>query len=105
VAFDFLFGGAIVAGALFLASLLGPVFGGILAGAPIRAGGTVFLQALHQGEASAIELTRGVVLAMVANVGFALALFACLPRLGLYASFLVAGVVFVVLVAALMKLT
>jgi len=47
--FDFLFGGALVAGALLMASLLGPAFGGIVAGAPIRTGGVVFLEYLHNG--------------------------------------------------------
>lgn len=32
IAFDFLFGGALVAGALLVAALLGPTSGGILAG-------------------------------------------------------------------------
>jgi hypothetical protein len=70
VALDFVVGGIIVAGALFVASLFGPVYGGILAGAPIRAGSTIFLEGLQHGTKSATELTRGVVLAMLANVGF-----------------------------------
>ena len=101
IAFDFLFGGAIVAGALLVASLLGPTAGGILAGAPIRASGVVFLQYLHQGTESATELTRGVVFAMIANVFFAIALYLSLPRFGLLGAFLVAGAVFIAVITAM----
>ncbi len=103
IALDFLFGGAIVTGALLIASLLGPVYGGILAGAPIRAGGTIFLEALHRGEEKAAELTRGVVFAMIANVGFALVLMLCIPRIGLYKGFLAASATFVAIAAPLLK--
>lgn len=95
IAFDFLFGGAIVAGALLVASLLGPTVGGILAGAPIRASGVIFLQYLHEGVDKATELTRGVVFAMIANVFFAVALYLSIPKFGLGGAFLVAGAVFV----------
>lgn len=101
IAFDFLFGGAIVAGALLVASLLGPTAGGILAGAPIRAGGVIFLQYLHKGIESATELTRGVVFAMISNVFFAVALYLSLPRFGLPGAFVVAGAVFIAAIAAM----
>ncbi|MCS7131559.1 MAG: hypothetical protein NZ934_02390 [Hadesarchaea archaeon] len=104
VALDFVFGGAIVAGALFVASLLGPLYGGLLAGAPIRAGGTVFLASLHRGEEFAREVARGVMLAMVANVGFAIVLYFCLPKLGMYKALAAASLVFLVLVVAMARL-
>jgi hypothetical protein len=104
VALDFIFGGSIVAGALLIASFLGPIYGGIIAGAPLRAGSVIFLEYLHNGIDSATRLTRGVLLAMIANVGFSIALYLCMPRLGLYKSFLVAGAVFVLILAPLMKL-
>ena len=78
-----------------MASLLGPTTGGILAGAPIRASGVVFLQYLHQGIESATELTRGVVFAMIANVFFVFALYLSLPRFGLLGTFGDAGAVFI----------
>lgn len=104
ILFDFLFGGALVAGALLVASLLGPAVGGILAGAPIRTGGVVFLEYLHNGLDSAAEMTRGVVLAMVSNVFFAVALYLTLPRLGIAGGFLIAGAVFVIAVIILTNL-
>ncbi len=104
VLFDFLFGGALVAGALLVAALLGPTAGGILAGAPIRTSGVIFLQYLHKGLDSAAELTRGVVLAMVSNVFFAIALYLSLPRFGIAGGFLISGAVFVVAAAILMQL-
>ncbi len=104
VVLDFIFGGVIVAGALLVASLLGSVYGGILAGAPIRAGGTIFLEYLHRGEASASGLTAGVLAAMIANVGFAAVLYFGIQRIGLPASFVVASIVFVVIAAPLMML-
>jgi Mg/Co/Ni transporter MgtE len=105
VVLDFIFGGVIVAVALLIASFLGPVYGGILAGAPIRAGGTIFLQYLHEGEAKAADLSLGVLFSMIANVGFAAVLLICIPRIGFYQSFLLASVVFVVMIAVLMKIT
>jgi len=105
VALDFIVGGVIVAGALLIASLLGPVYGGIFAGAPIRAGSTIFLEGLHRGTKSATELTRGVVLAMFANVGFVIVLYLCLPKFGLYRAFLVASIAFLALVAAMLKIS
>lgn len=104
IALDFIFGGSIVAGALLIASFLGPIYGGIMAGAPLRAGSVIFLEYLHNGMNSAIKLTRGVILAMIANVGFSIALYVCMPRLGLYKSFIIAGAVFVIILAPLMKL-
>lgn len=73
--FDFLFGGLIVAGALLAASLLGPTAGGVLAGAPIRTGEVTFLRYLHQGLDSAAEMTKGMVMATVSNVFFAITLY------------------------------
>jgi len=105
ITFDFIFGGAIVAVALLIASFLGPVYGGILAGAPIRSGGTIFLQYIHDGEAKAVDLSRGVLLSMIANVGFAAILFFGIPRIGFYQSLVLASVVFVALAAVLMKIT
>lgn len=104
IVFDFLFGGVLVAGALLMASLLGPAFGGIIAGAPIRTSCVVFLEYLHNGLDSATEMTRGVVLAMVSNVFFAIALYITLPRLGIVGGFLVASAVFVVGVVLLTNL-
>lgn len=101
IAFDFLFGGAIVVGALLVASLFGPTAGGILAGAPIRASSIIFLQYLHQDIESATELTRGVVFAMIANVFFAITLYLSLPRFGVGGAFLVAGAVFIAAIAAM----
>lgn len=101
VLFDFLFGGALVAGALLVASLLGPDLGGIIAGAPIRTASAVFLQYVHKGLESAVQMTRGVVLAMVSNVFFAIALYVTLPRLGIVGGFLIASTVFVVAVVIL----
>jgi len=94
--FDFIVGGILVAGALLVASLLGPTAGGILAGAPIRTGAVIFLEYLHRGLDSATEMTRGVVLAMISNVFFAISLYLSLPKVGIAAGFLIATVVFLV---------
>lgn len=104
VLFDFVVGGILVAGALLVASLLGPTAGGILAGAPIRTAAVIFLEYLHRGLNSAAELTRGVVLAMVSNVFFAISLYLTLPRYGITIGFLVAAVVFIAAVLLLTSL-
>lgn len=101
---DFIIGGILVAGALLVAGVIGPVYGGIIAGAPIRAGTTTFLAGVRDGVGEATGMAKGVVFSMVANVFFALALFLSLPELGLYKSFLLASAVFLILVAGLMKI-
>lgn len=101
VLLDFLFGGLLVVGALLVAAFLEPTAGGILAGAPIRTSGVIFLQYLHNGLKSATELTRGVLLAMIANVAFALVLYLTLPRYGIVAGFVASGVIFCAAVAIL----
>ena len=102
--FDFFFGGVLVTGALAVASLIGPEAGGILAGASIRTGGVIFLEYLHRGIDSAVALTRGVVLAMISNVFFAIAMYLTLPRLGIAGGFLISGLVFVIAVVILANL-
>ncbi|MDI6883936.1 MAG: hypothetical protein QMD00_02180 [Hadesarchaea archaeon] len=105
VAFDFLFGGALVAGALLAAALLGPTAGGILAGAPIRTSGVVALHYIHNRDLGATtEMTRGVVMAMISNVFFAISLYLAIPRLGIVGGFLAASLVFVLAVLALSQL-
>ncbi|MGC8817146.1 MAG: DUF3147 family protein [Candidatus Hadarchaeum sp.] len=101
VLFDFIVGGILVSGALLVASLLGPTAGGILAGAPIRTAAVIFLEYLHRGLDSAAELSRGVVLAMVSNVFFAISLYLTLPKFGIAVSFLIAGLVFIIAAALL----
>lgn len=41
---------------------------------------------------------------MIANVGFAAVLLICIPKIGFYQSLLLASVVFVVMIAVLMKI-
>lgn len=102
IAFDFLFGGVLVAGALLVAALLGPTAGGILAGAPIRTSGVVALHYIHNRNIGATtEMTRGVVMAMISNVFFAITLYLVIPRWGIVGGFLAAGAVFVVAVLVL----
>lgn len=101
---DFITGGALVAGAMGLAVLAGPLLGGVFAGAPIRAGVTIFLAGVHDGAEFASEMTRGAVFSMIGNIFFIGALYLALPRFGLYRGFLLAGVVFLVAIGILVKL-
>lgn len=97
VLLDFFLGGALIAGALLVASLVSPAAGGILAGAPIRTGAAVSLHYFHNQDIwASTEMARGVVIAMVSNVFFALALYLALPRLGFGGGLAVAALVFVV---------
>jgi hypothetical protein len=96
VALDFLLGGALVAGALLLASLVSPAIGGLLAGAPIRTGAVVSLHYFHNRNIWATtEMARGVLIAMISNVFFALTLYLGLPRFGFVGGLLAAALVFV----------
>jgi uncharacterized BrkB/YihY/UPF0761 family membrane protein len=58
---------------------------------------------VHEGTDFATQAARGVVFAMIANVFFALALYLCLPKVGLWMAFLIAGAVFLAVVIGLMK--
>jgi len=93
---DFVFGGALVAGALLLAGLVSPLLGGVLAGAPIRTSAVVFLHYLHGRDLDGtVELSHGVLIAMMSNVFFALTLYLALPRLGFAWGFATAIFVFI----------
>lgn len=100
---DFIVGGALVAGALALAVLVGPLFGGIFAGAPIRAGATIFLAGIHESTEFATKVTRGAVFSMVGNIFFIGALYFSLPKFGLYRGFLVAGIIFAAVVGIMVR--
>jgi hypothetical protein len=102
VLLDFFLGGALVACALLLANLVGPAVGGILAGAPIRTGAVVSLHYFHHRDIPATtEMARGIVIAMVSNVFFALTLYLALPKWGFAGGMISASVVFVFVVLTL----
>jgi len=105
VLLDFIIGGFLVAGALLIATAIGPVYGGVIAGAPIRAGTTAVLAGTRDGVGEATGIAKGMVFSMVANVFFALVLFLTLPRIGLWKAMLLASAVFLVLVTVLMKVS
>lgn len=102
---DFIIGGTLVAGALLIASVIGPVYGGVLAGAPIRAGTTTVLAGVRDGVGEATGIAKGMLFSMIANVFFASTLFLTLPRIGLWRGVLVASGVFLAIVAVLMKIS
>jgi hypothetical protein len=102
VLLDFFLGGALVACALLLANLVGPAVGGILAGAPIRTGAVVSLHYFHHRDITATtEMARGVVVAMICNVFFALTLYLALPKWGFAGGLIAASIVFVLAVPVL----
>ncbi|MEM3402840.1 MAG: DUF3147 family protein [Candidatus Hadarchaeales archaeon] len=104
IVWDFILGGALVAAALLLATLFNPTVGGIFAGAPIRASAVLLLNYLHTGNLGATtEMARGVMVAMIANVFFAAALYLSLPRLGIVWGFLAATAVFFIAMLAVQQ--
>lgn len=103
VILDFIIGGILVAGALLVAAAIGPVYGGVIAGAPIRAGTTALLAGLRDGVEQATGVAKGIVFSMIANVFFAVTLFIGLPRFGLWVAFALASAIFLVVVAGLIK--
>jgi hypothetical protein len=103
---DFVVGGALVAGALLLAGLVSPAAGGVLAGAPIRTCAVVSLHYFHNRNLGAtVEMARGVLIAMISNVFFALTLYLALPRLGFGWGFVAAVFVFACAVATFERLS
>lgn len=102
---NFVIGGILVAGALLVVGAIGPVYGGVLAGAPIRAGTTALLAGLRDGVEPATGVAKGVVFSMVANIFFAVTLFITLPRFGLWKAFALATAVFLIIVAALIRIS
>jgi predicted neutral ceramidase superfamily lipid hydrolase len=100
VLLDFLLGGTLIAGAVLLADILNPWAGGVLAGAPIRSGLAICLYYAHTRDTEkTAQLARGVLLAMISNVFFALTLYLTLPRLGFVPSIVSASLVFLAAVA------
>lgn len=102
---DFIIGGVMVASALLIASFIGPVYGGVLAGAPIRAGTTAVLAGVRGGIEAAEGVAEGILFSMVANVFFALILVLALPKIGLWRGMTLASAVFLITVIILMRIT
>ena len=105
VILDFIIGGILVAGALLVAAAIGPVYGGVIAGAPIRAGTTALLAGLRDGIDQATGVAKGIIFSMIANVFFAVALFLTLPRFGLWGAFALATAIFLVIVGGLIRIS
>ncbi|MFN4133200.1 MAG: DUF3147 family protein [Candidatus Hadarchaeales archaeon] len=106
VVWDFILGGTLVAAALLLAAMLNPTIGGIFAGAPIRASAVILLNHLHTNNLEATtEMARGVMVAMIANVFFAIALYLSLPRWGIVGGFLAATAVFFIAMLVIQQVT
>ena len=89
---DFIAGGAVVSLALWLASLFGPVIGGIFAGLPIRLAATIAFE--HKKGAEYIEkMAKGALLGFIANFSFMFTLIFCLNTQTLYHAFITASIV------------
>ncbi len=99
---DFVIGGALVAFALWLASSLGPVAGGIFAALPIRLAATIALGSSGKGPEFVEDMAKGALVGFVANFLFILVLILTMRSFGFVYSF--ASAVFVCLVAIFIML-
>ena len=95
---DFIAGGAVVSLALWLASLFGPVIGGIFAGLPIRLAATIAFER-RKGAEYIERMSKGALLGFIANFSFMLTLIFCLNTLTLYHAFITASIVCLTVIA------
>ncbi len=89
---DFIAGGAVVSLALWLASIMGPVIGGIFAGLPIRLAATIAFER-KKGAEYIEKMAKGALLGFIANFSFMLTLIFCLNTQTLYHAFIAASIV------------
>ncbi|MCK5698958.1 MAG: DUF3147 family protein [Candidatus Aenigmarchaeota archaeon] len=89
---DFIAGGAVVSFALWLASLMGPVIGGIFAGLPLRLAATIAFER-RKGAKYIEKMAKGALLGFIANFSFMFTLIFCLNTLTLYHAFIAASIV------------
>ena len=90
---DFFFGGTVVAVALQIASLAGPVAGGIFAGLPIRLGLTIAILGFRKDASFVEDMARGALIGLAANFAFVFTLILTLKSFGVVYSFISATVV------------
>ena len=90
---DFFFGGTVVAVALQIASLAGPVAGGIFAGLPIRLGLTIAILGFRKDAAFVEDMARGALIGLAANFAFVFTLILTLKSFGVVYSFICATAV------------
>lgn len=101
---EFLIGGALVALALGVGSIAGPVFGGLVAALPIRLGTTLLIGGIKEGNDFAFKMVEGSLLTYFGTLAFILVLFFGIPRLGLLKSFAGALIVSTIIVFLSFKL-
>ena len=90
---DFFFGGTVVAAALHIASLAGPIAGGIFAGLPIRLGLTIAILGFRKDALFVEDMARGALIGLAANFAFTFTLILTLKSYGVIYSFVSATVV------------
>ncbi|RLG14257.1 MAG: hypothetical protein DRN71_03335 [Candidatus Nanohalarchaeota archaeon] len=100
---DFIAGGAVVSFALWLASIVGPVIGGIFAGLPIRLAATIAFER-NKGAEYIERMAKGALLGFIANFSFIFTLIFCLNTLTLYHAFITASTVCLTAIAIIRQI-
>jgi len=100
---NFLVGGALVALALAVGSLVGAVFGGLVAALPIRLAATLLIGGVGEGEQFAFKMAEGSLLTYPGTFAFIAILFVGIPRIGLLKSFAAAIIADAIIILLLFK--
>lgn len=101
---EFIIGGILVALALAVGSIAGPVFGGLVAALPIRLGATLLIGGVKEGSGFAFKMVEGSFLTYFGTFAFIAILLFGIPRIGLMRSFIAAAIANAVIVLILFKL-
>ena len=103
---NFALGGALVATAIAVGSLVDPVFGGLIAALPVRLTATFLLSGMNSGsEEFTHKLVEGSFLTYFGTFAFLGILYFGIPKFGFMRSFVVAVIADVAIIMLLFKLT
>jgi len=87
---DFLVGGFLISAAVYIAEILGPVFGGSFAALPVRVGGTIFLAGTSGGSSMAYSMAVGALSGSLGAFVFSVVLSLAPQKIGIFRSFFLA---------------
>jgi uncharacterized membrane protein (GlpM family) len=98
---DFVVGGSVIALAVYIALSVNPLIGGIIAAAPIRASVSIGLGGIHGGTHTALNMAKGAVIGGCSSLVFFIVLTWMLQRYGLWESFIVSGIIWILVAVIL----
>jgi len=102
---NFLFGGILIAIAIAIGMIVGPVFGGLIAALPIRLGATIFLSGIKEGDKFAFKMVEGSLLTYIGTFLFLISLWCLIPKIGFLKGFVISSIICIVAITLIFKIT